>query len=110
MLLRSAIGQVVRRLRRERAKTLQQLSEEARVSLPYISEIERGRKEASSEILQVLCVALGVSLEAFLLEVSDVLAEGATPAMVVELRSVRDERPVASSLSAAPIDSVLLAA
>jgi transcriptional regulator with XRE-family HTH domain len=78
MLLRFAIGQVVRRHRRDRAKTLQQLSTEARVSLPYISEIERGRKEVSSEILATLCRALEVPMDAFLREVSVALAEEST--------------------------------
>ncbi|HMH59307.1 MAG TPA: helix-turn-helix transcriptional regulator, partial [Galbitalea sp.] len=58
MLLRSAIGFVLRRLRQEQGKTLRALAEEARISLPYLSEIERGRKEASSEILSAICQVL----------------------------------------------------
>ena len=58
MLLRHAIGYVLRRRRLERGKTLRELAEEARISLPYLSEIERGRKEASSEILWALCRVL----------------------------------------------------
>lgn len=61
MLVRHAIGSVLRRMRTERGTTLRELSESSRVSVPYLSEIERGRKEASSEILAALCRVLGVS-------------------------------------------------
>ncbi|MFF2050352.1 helix-turn-helix domain-containing protein [Leifsonia sp. NPDC058194] len=60
MLLRHALGSVLRRIRTERGTTLRQLSETSRVSIPYLSEIERGRKEASSEILAALCRVLEV--------------------------------------------------
>jgi len=68
MLLRHAIGSALRRLRLQRGLTLRQLSESSRVSLPYLSEVERGRKEVSSEILSTICVVLGLS-------VSDLLRE-----------------------------------
>ena len=58
MLLRHAIGSVLRRLRTERGATLREVSERSRISVPYLSEIERGRKEASSEILAALCRVL----------------------------------------------------
>ena len=61
MLLRDALGSVLRHIRTERGATLRQLSEHSRVSIPYLSEIERGRKEASSEILAALCRELGVT-------------------------------------------------
>ena len=67
MLLRHAIGSALRRLRLARGKTLRQLAEESRVSVPYLSEIERGRKEASSEILAQLCRVLDIT-EAGLLD------------------------------------------
>jgi len=54
--------------------TLRELSSEARISLGYISEIERGQKEASSELLSSLCEALDVPLSAVLREVSDTVA------------------------------------
>ncbi|MCU1549957.1 MAG: family transcriptional regulator [Glaciihabitans sp.] len=101
MLLRYAIGHVVRRVRRERAKTLQQLSGEARVSLPYISEIERGRKEVSSEILATLCAALDVPMDVFLREVSMVLARDAAATSIIELQSVREQRESSASRSTA---------
>ncbi|RSM55750.1 XRE family transcriptional regulator [Actinoplanes sp. ATCC 53533] len=71
-LLRSAIGIVLRRLRHQQGRTLQDVAEAAGVSLPYLSEIERGRKEASSEILAAICGALGVALTELL---DQVLAE-----------------------------------
>ena len=61
MLLRHAIGSVLRRLRLERGTTLRQLSESSRISVPYLSEVERGRKEASSEILATLCRVLEIT-------------------------------------------------
>ena len=59
MLLRQVIGNVFRRLRRERGITLRELAELAQVSVPYLSEIERGRKEPSSEILAAICKSFG---------------------------------------------------
>lgn len=59
--MRHAIGSVLRRLRTERGATLRELSESSRISVPYLSEIERGRKEASSEILAALCRVLDVT-------------------------------------------------
>jgi transcriptional regulator with XRE-family HTH domain len=61
MLLRHAIGSVLRRLRLQRGWTLRRLAEESRISVPYLSELERGRKEASSEILATLCRVLDIS-------------------------------------------------
>jgi transcriptional regulator with XRE-family HTH domain len=71
MLLRHAIGAVLRRLRLERGKTLRELAEQSRVSLPYLSEVERGRKEASSEILASLCRVLDITERRLLDEVSE---------------------------------------
>ena len=62
MLLRQVIGNVFRRLRRERGITLRELAELAQVSVPYLSEIERGRKEPSSEMIAALAGALGTTL------------------------------------------------
>jgi transcriptional regulator with XRE-family HTH domain len=69
--LRTAIGDVLRQRRVRQGRTLRQVSAEARVSLGYISEIERGQKEASSEMLGALCEALQVPLSSVLREVSD---------------------------------------
>jgi transcriptional regulator with XRE-family HTH domain len=68
-LLRTAIGAVLRRLRLLQGRTLRDVADEAGVSMPYLSEIERGRKEASSEILAGVCRALGIGLPELLEEV-----------------------------------------
>jgi transcriptional regulator with XRE-family HTH domain len=77
------LGDVLRATRVERGMTLRELSADARVSLGYISEIERGQKEASSELLASLCAALDVPLSAVLREVSDAVAVEETAADVV---------------------------
>ncbi|HWD62668.1 MAG TPA: helix-turn-helix transcriptional regulator [Humibacter sp.] len=68
MLLRHAVGSAIRRLRLAQGLTLRQVSELSAVSLPYLSEIERGRKEPSSEIIQTVCVVLGVTLRELMRE------------------------------------------
>ena len=65
-LLREVIGDVLRRARTSQGRTLREVSDSARVSLGYLSEVERGRKEASSELLTAICGALDVPLSAVL--------------------------------------------
>ncbi|HCB06549.1 MAG TPA: transcriptional regulator [Nocardioides bacterium] len=74
VLFRRLLGDVLRAQRMRRGMTLREVSAEARVSLGYISEIERGQKEASSELLFSLCSALELPLSAVLREVSDLVA------------------------------------
>ena len=74
VLLRRLIGDVLRRHRTRQSRTLRDVSNAAGVSLGYLSEVERGRKEASSELLDAICGALDISLSEVLLEVSDDLA------------------------------------
>jgi transcriptional regulator with XRE-family HTH domain len=74
VLFRRQLGDVLRGERMRRGMTLRELSSEARISLGYISEIERGQKEASSELLASLCEALEVPLSDVLREVSDTVA------------------------------------
>ena len=74
VLLRRRLGDVLRRRRMQQGMTLREVSAAARVSLGYISEIERGQKEASSELLSSLCTALDVPLSDVLREVSDDVA------------------------------------
>ena len=59
-LLRTELGDVLRDLRRHQGRTLREISSDAQVSLGYLSEVERGQKEASSELLEAICLALGV--------------------------------------------------
>ena len=68
-LLRTLVGDVLRRRRIAQRRTLADVARAARVSLPYLSEVERGRKEASSEVLAAVCEALGLDLADFLTEV-----------------------------------------
>jgi transcriptional regulator with XRE-family HTH domain len=74
VLFRRLLGDVLRAQRMRRGMTLREVSAEARVSLGYISEIERGQKEASSELLSSLCSALDLPLSTVLREVSDLVA------------------------------------
>jgi transcriptional regulator with XRE-family HTH domain len=73
-LLREVIGDVLRRARTEQSRTLREVSDSARVSLGYLSEVERGRKEASSELLSAICGALDVPLSRVLSEAGDQMA------------------------------------
>jgi transcriptional regulator with XRE-family HTH domain len=74
ILLRRLLGDVLRERRRDQGRTLREVSSSARVSLGYLSEVERGQKEASSELLGSICEALEVPLSEVLREVSDNLA------------------------------------
>ena len=78
VLLRRVIGDALRARRQGQHRTLREVSTAANVSLGYLSEIERGQKEASSELLAAICEALGARLSEVLGEVSDTLslAEG----------------------------------
>ncbi|NLU80738.1 helix-turn-helix transcriptional regulator [Micromonospora sp. HNM0581] len=72
-LLRRVIGAVLRRERQRQRRTLREVAHAAGVSVPYLSEVERGRKEASSEVLAAICRALGLHLSDLLEEVRDEL-------------------------------------
>ena len=77
--------------------TLREVSAEARVSLGYISEIERGQKEASSELLASLCTALEVSLSDVLRDVSDAVALEEAAAGLTPISVRRGAREVVAS-------------
>ena len=74
VIFRRLLGDVLRSARMQRGMTLRELSAEARVSLGYISEIERGQKEASSELLASLCQAMDLPLSEVLRDVADAVA------------------------------------
>ncbi|GGK41803.1 helix-turn-helix domain-containing protein [Nocardia camponoti] len=80
-LLREAIGDSLRRARLAQHRTLREVSTSARVSLGYLSEVERGRKEASSELLAAICEALDLPLSRVLWDVSTLMAsaDGSAP-------------------------------
>lgn len=61
-LWRDLVGDVLRRRRLAQKRTLKDVADAARISMPYLSEIERGRKEASSEVLAAAARALGLGL------------------------------------------------
>ncbi|MFI5779805.1 helix-turn-helix domain-containing protein [Nocardia sp. NPDC051570] len=74
-LLREAIGESLRRARIAQSRTLREVSTSARVSLGYLSEVERGRKEASSELLAAICQALDMPLSRVLIDVGAAMAD-----------------------------------
>jgi transcriptional regulator with XRE-family HTH domain len=74
VLLRKVIGDVLRARRLAQHRTLREVSTAANVSLGYLSEIERGHKEASSELLGAICEALGTGLSGVLSDVATTLA------------------------------------
>ncbi len=73
-LVRTEIGDTLRAARRQQNRTLRDVSMGASVSLGYLSEIERGQKEASSELLASICGALDVPVSVLLRQVSDRMA------------------------------------
>jgi transcriptional regulator with XRE-family HTH domain len=86
VLLREAIGDRLRHARTTQRRTLREVSRTARVSLGYLSEVERGRKEASSELLAAICEALDLPLSELLhLVASDIGAvQQPVPATLTE--------------------------
>jgi len=101
VLLRRVIGDALRARRQGQHRTLREVSTAANVSLGYLSEIERGQKEASSELLAAICDALGARLSEVLGEVSDTLslAEGMEGVLVPV-----EEKPV--PVRSAPVKKV----
>lgn len=74
ILVRQEIGEVLRDLRLQKGRTLRQVAGRASVALGYLSEVERGQKEASSEILASVADALDVPISSIMREVGDRLA------------------------------------
>jgi transcriptional regulator with XRE-family HTH domain len=74
VVLRQVVGDELRRRRIDQGRTLRDVSTSARVSLGYLSEVERGQKEASSELLAAICGALEVPLSEVMRSVSDNVA------------------------------------
>lgn len=73
VLLREALGAELRQARTEQRRTLREISTAARVSLGYLSEVERGQKEASSELLAAICDALDIELGDLLIDAGTAL-------------------------------------
>ena len=92
-LLRTMLGDVLRRTRRGQGRTLADVARAARVSMAYLSELERGRKEASSEVLAAICGALRIELADLLAEVGRDLVDGhSRRSPVITLETVRYDR------------------
>ena len=83
ILLRESVGRALRCARTEQSRTLRDVAREARVSLGYLSEVERGHKEASSELLNSICDALGLTLSTVMAEVAREIAAAETAKLVV---------------------------
>lgn len=102
-VLRHVVGETLRGLRLRRGQTLRQVSQSARVSLGYLSELERGQKEASSELLGSICSALDVELSELFAEVSAILRREEVRAKVAALATDGSVPGTArASLSVAP--------
>ena len=71
ILVRQEIGEVLRDFRQQKGRTLRQVASRASVALGYLSEVERGQKEASSEILASVAEALDVPISIIMREVGD---------------------------------------
>jgi transcriptional regulator with XRE-family HTH domain len=98
ILLRRLLGDVLRERRREQGRTLREVSSAARVSLGYLSEVERGQKEASSELLGSICEALDVPMSELLREVSDNLALAEAVSTMEQLEPYAPAAPLPSSM------------
>lgn len=83
VLVREAVGLTLRSTRTSQNRTLRDVARAARVSLGYLSEVERGQKEASSELLHAICSALGLSLSTLFSEVSIELASHESATLIV---------------------------
>lgn len=79
VLLRTVIGEVLREQRALIGMTLREVAHEARVSLGYLSEVERGFKEPSSELLASIVAALGLTLSDLLQQAADRMARHERP-------------------------------
>ncbi|MEU5328290.1 helix-turn-helix domain-containing protein [Streptomyces parvus] len=115
-LWRDLVGEVLRRERRAQGRTLKDVSEASRISMAYLSEVERGRKEASSEVLAAAAQALGLSLADVLalagerlvsLTAARTRSRSRSPGTASGHRSVRTAGPVRPT---GPMGGVLLAA
>ncbi|MFF0466089.1 helix-turn-helix domain-containing protein [Micromonospora zamorensis] len=97
ILLRRVIGDALRARRQGQQRTLREVSTAANVSLGYLSEIERGHKEPSSELLAAICDALGARLSELLREVSDTVALAEQmPGVLVSMQEEQADSPAGS--------------
>ena len=83
VLLREAVGHTLRGARTAQSRTLRDVAREARVSLGFLSEVVRGQKEASSELLNSICQALDLSLLTVITDVSVAIRATQAPSLIV---------------------------
>ena len=101
VLFRRLLGDVLRAQRMRRGMTLREVSAEARVSLGYISEIERGQKEASSELLASLCQAMDLPLSDVLRDVADAVSIEEAAVGLVSSTPIGAARPAGDVVASA---------
>jgi transcriptional regulator with XRE-family HTH domain len=106
-LLRSMLGDALRRTRLQQGRTLADVARAARVSMPYLSELERGLKEGSSEVLAAICDALRIDLADLLAQVGSDL-DRARHDQVVQLDVIRLDRATPAGPGASPDASARL--
>ena len=90
MLLRDAVGRELRAARVAQSRTLRSVARDARVSLGYLSEVERGQKEASSELLASICAALNIELSKLLSDVTVQIAKSEFKSEKTALKVISD--------------------
>lgn len=95
-LLRTVVGDALRRRRLDQGRTLADVARAARVSMPYLSEVERGRKEASSEVLAAVCDALRLDLSDLLVDVGREMVQDRSPVIRLD-PARRHQQPGMSS-------------
>jgi transcriptional regulator with XRE-family HTH domain len=112
VLLRRVIGDALRARRQAQHRTLREVSTAANVSLGYLSEVERGQKEPSSELLSAICEALGAQLSDLLRDVSSTVehAERGTPAPAIPLERAPEAAPAPAAAEQVPAATARLAA
>jgi transcriptional regulator with XRE-family HTH domain len=117
-LWRDLVGDVLRRERLAQERTLKEVAEAARISMPYLSELERGRKEASSEVLAAAAQALGLGLADLLSLVHGELARHTRPGTATRTKSrtpatrttTTVTRPARTTSTRQPYDGLCLVA
>ena len=112
-LLREVYGRLLRGLRTRQGRTLAEVAARAGISVAYLSEVERGLKEPSSEVLEAICIALGSSITGLVgaahRELRDLTSEGAAGGRVLDLTS-RVGSSIATPLEAATPNGTVLEA
>jgi transcriptional regulator with XRE-family HTH domain len=102
-VLRQIVGETLRGFRMRQRRTLREVSATARVSLGYLSEVERGQKEPSSELLAAICSALDLELSELFAEVSQTLRREEKLALVSSNGRIALAGAGSARISPAPI-------